>query len=77
MHANRALFYFAGKLGYDLYITADGDSLSSYTLYQTQQTNPNATGYDVGLYAVALFNATQTNATQLPVRYLIKLVCLS
>ena len=56
-----------GKMGYNLYITADGDSLTSYTLYQSRDRLLNVTGLDVGIYPVALFKTTQTEVDELPV----------
>ena len=57
----------AGKMGYNLYITENGDSLTSYTLYQSRDRLPNTTEIDVGIYPVALFETTQTDFTGLPV----------
>jgi len=57
-----------GKMGYDLYITDDGDSLGSYTLYQSRESAANSSKLNVGIYPVALFNTMQTNTARLPVR---------
>ena len=54
-----------GKMGYNLSITANGDSLSSFTLYQSRDNGKK--GLDVGVYPVALFKNTQTNMSGLPV----------
>ncbi|KAF6020196.1 hypothetical protein EB796_021491 [Bugula neritina] len=57
---------YRSKMGYDLYITDDGDSLGSYTLYQSRESAANSSKLNVGIYPVALFNTMQTNTARLP-----------
>lgn len=59
-------------MGYESYITESGDSLGSYTVYQTNGSaddyQPSGDNYEsLAIHPVGQFVTTQTNITGLPV----------
>lgn len=60
-------------MGYDLYIQENGDSLDSYSIYQTRTPKgPTRNGsyyVEVGLYPVGVFDYQKAADIPLPVRF--------
>ncbi|XP_067931824.1 speract receptor-like isoform X2 [Watersipora subatra] len=57
---------YKSKMGYELYMRPNGDTLSSYSLYQTPSSPANNSHLNTAIYPVALFNLTHVNVTGLP-----------